>query len=310
MAKGDLRIPEQVREDMRERFETRIAKTIAEFASADEDEDVMTGHLGANLTTHSRQVFVPDAEIPGPWIWSLSYRKFRGRGPGATEKRLGADGILEVTVAGPYGSDTKSMLFQSKMEGAAGAKGLVEQCARLTTWREAAAVFSYGAAAFEGLTLDDVLAARGDLAAASGEGLASFLSEKFVGCEVGDTDLSYDAQKKMLRWRDAQRQLVSTQFAAKHRIRIDVKGPKSQWRERVEEINADEISKHRMAVRAEDLLGVDWSATPAEMKAAQKSLTKVYHPDLWQGWSREVLAAMEERTKEIQAVPVKKKSGA
>jgi hypothetical protein len=30
------------------------------------------------------------------WTWSIDYTKFRGRGPGAAEKALGADGILEM----------------------------------------------------------------------------------------------------------------------------------------------------------------------------------------------------------------------
>ncbi len=100
MAKGDLNIPQLVRADMRARFASRIRKTNLEFDSSAEDEDVMTGHLGANLTTYARQVFVSDVELPGNWTWSLRYRKFRGRGLGATEKKLGADGIFELIVDG------------------------------------------------------------------------------------------------------------------------------------------------------------------------------------------------------------------
>ena len=309
VAKGDLYVPERVRADMRERMESRIVKTISEFESASEDEDVLTGHLGANLTTHARQVYVPSPELPGYWTWSLRHRKFRGRGPGATEKKLGADGVIELTLDSPSGSRSKSMLFQSKMEGSSGARGLVEQCAKLSTWREAAAVFSYGKHGFQALTLDATLAAKGDLVRAKGAALSEFLAETFVGCEVGDTELRYHVEEKMLTWIDAERRRVAARFAVKHRIKINVKppSPARSALQGFDEISADEIAKHRMAVDDKDLLGVEWNATQTEMKAAQKAITKVYHPDMWNGWSDVIREAMEARTKEVQGIILKKR---
>lgn len=310
MAKGDLYIPVRVIQDMRERFESRILKTMSEFDSADEDEDTMTGHLGANLTTHSRDVYVPDIEMPGTWSWSLRYRKFRGRGPGATERHLGADGIIELHVDGPYDSQVKSMLFQSKMEKSRESRDLVEQCAKLSNWREAAAVFSYGPDRFVGLSLDSVLGAKGDLVKAKGIDLAEFLADFFVSCAIGDTELRYHTDKKMLSWMDLQRTRVATRFAIKHRIKISVKRPSSLWSDLqgVNEISADEIIRHRMAINERDMLGVDWKATHAERKAAQKAITRVYHPDMWHGWPDPIQAAMEARTKEVQGLKIKKDS--
>jgi len=56
-----------------------------------------------------------------------------------------------------------------------------------------------------------------------------------------------------------------------------------------------------------DMLGVYWGATQAEMKAAEKAITKVYHPDMWQGWPDAVREAMEARTKEVQCLILKKR---
>ncbi|MGL4441049.1 MAG: hypothetical protein ACRCUE_17445 [Bosea sp. (in: a-proteobacteria)] len=293
---------------MRERFKSRIIKTISEFNSADEDEDVMTGHLDANLTTHSRDVYVPDRELPGTWSWSLRYRKFRGREPGATERQLGADGIIELSVDGPYNSQVKSMLFQSKMEKSHGSRELVEQCSKLSNWREAAAVFSYGPDRFAGISLDAVLGAKGNLVEAKGVDLAEFLADLFVACTIGDTELRYHTDKKMLSWRDSQRTRVAARFAVKHRIKINVKRPSSLWSDLqgVNEISADEINKHRMAISERDMLGVDWGATYAQQKAAQKAITRVYHPDMWSGWPDQIRATMEARTKEVQGIKIKK----
>jgi hypothetical protein len=308
MARGDINIPKQVRADMRRRFASRIKKTVDEFDSAAEDEDVMTGHLGANLTTHARKVHVPDLEIGGTWTWSLTYRKFRGRGPKATEKRLGADGIFELVLNGRGGPQVKSMLFQSKMEGSGDARGLVTQCAQLTTWREAAAVLSYGPDQFDAFTLDAALGAKGHLPTTSGVPLADFLADTFVGCEIGDTDLRYHADERMLTWRDTAGDRIATRFAAKHRLRISVKPPTFHWSDLhiANEISADEIAKHRMAVSDRNMLGLDWEASSAQAKRAQKSITKVYHPDLWQGWPDIVRDAMEARTKEVQAIDLSK----
>jgi hypothetical protein len=113
----------------------------------------------------------------------------------------------------------------------------------------------------------------------------------------------------MLSWIDAERRRVATRFSVKHRFRLNVKPPAPGWSdlEGVDEISADEIAKHRMGVNERDMLGVDYGATYAEMKAAQKAVTKVYHPDMWQGWSEPVRDAMEARNKEVQGLELKKR---
>ena len=303
MARGDMRIPERVLEDIKTRLQGQIEKTLAEFESAEEDEDVLTGHLGANLTTHARQVWVSEGERTGYWTWSLKYRKFRGRGAGATEKKLGADGIFEVLLNDSGRVQSKSMLFQSKMAGPGGARQLAEQCAKLSTWREAAAVFSYATSGFEAMTLDAVLGARGDLRNAKGLPLDEFLANVFVKCVVGDTDLRYVSDHKMLTWIDNNSQRVATRFTVRHRFKIGVKAPGYPQSDLAgfNEILNDEIAKHRMRVNNRDLLGVDYNATTREIAAKQRQLMKIYHPDMWVNFSPQLREAMELIAKEIQS---------
>lgn len=304
MARGDFFIPEQVKDDIKTELKLRVDKTIAEFDSAAEDEDTLTGHLGANLTTSQRKVWVESVELGGHWTWSLSYRKFRGRGGGATESRLGADGIIELSVGDDRWPRKKSMLFQSKMDGSGGTRRLVEQCAKLSTWREAVAVFSYGRESFEAMKLDAVLGAKGDLHLVHGAPLAEFLADTFVECKIGDTDLSYYPIERKLVWRDFNNQWVAARFNVKHRFKFKVMPPAPKraspaW---IKEISVEEIIKHRMKVEEMDLLGIPVGASRAEVRTARKELAKIYHPDLWHGFSDDLRTLMELRTKEIHSV--------
>ena len=193
-------IPEPVRTAIRAHVRERVEQSRGEFFSAAEDEDTLTGHLGARLQIPPQRVLLLEDELPGEWRWSITYKKFRGRGPKATETFLGADGIVELTVDSGFRIDQKTLLFQSKI-GETGGTDLVRQALKLSTWREAAAVFSYTPDRFAAFTLDDVLEHRGRLPAASGTSLGEFLADEFLECLVGDDELRYDAVRRELTWR-------------------------------------------------------------------------------------------------------------
>ena len=47
------------------------------------------------------------------WRWKVNYKKFRGRGKGAFEKRIGADGIVQIEVVkNDRASEAKAVLTQ------------------------------------------------------------------------------------------------------------------------------------------------------------------------------------------------------
>src|SRR5260221_8457658 len=58
-------------------------------------------------------VATPEAE----YLVRISYRKIRGRGPNAPEKRYGADGVFQISVSDRHGRIVrqKALPFQSKM---------------------------------------------------------------------------------------------------------------------------------------------------------------------------------------------------
>jgi hypothetical protein len=162
-----LYIPAQVLDAISDHISIAVEKAVQGFWSANEDEDTLTGHLGACLKTGTRTVAVTREEINGPWKWSIDYSKFRGRGRNATESYLGADGILELSLDMGYRRDTKSLLFQSKIDWD-NSPDLVEQAIVMSTWREAAIGINYTSTSFDAYSLDSILASRGIKANAKG----------------------------------------------------------------------------------------------------------------------------------------------
>lgn len=293
-----LFIPEAVLESIAQHMDDAIARTLAEFESAEEDEDSMTGHLGSKLTVLKRQVYVEDPEIPGPWTWSLQYRKFRGRGPGATEKLLGADGIFELALERKGSTEIKSLLFQSKMEGAADPH-LVDQCAKLSTWREAAVILSYSPEAISAVSIDDALAARGSLERAPSMPLAAYMHDLFLPCSVGDNDLRYNARSRMLVWRTMSGEIVATRFPLKQRIRVKVQPPGSSALAFDREIRTEDIHRYRMDAKPDELLTTSPGMPAASPNKAIKALSKIYHPDLYGSFSDETREMVKVRMQEF-----------
>ena len=301
MARHRLYIPAEVREDIAIRIKEGVAETLAEFDSGEEDEDVFTGHLGARLTTRDRKLYVPDAEVPGVWTWSIRYRKFRGRGKGATEKVVGADGILELSLDSFGRKQTKSLLFQSKMGGSYD-KRLVEQCAKLSTWREASAVFIYSPDQLGAMSIDRVLRERGDLGGATGMPLDKFINDVFVTCDIGDTDLRYASEKKELIWRTVNDETVAAKFNVRHRIRVDVKAPLRTSQEPLDRyIKAEDVHRHRMNADVDDLLSLPFDTPKVKAQSVIKQLSKIYHPDMFANFSPKTRELVEVRLKEFNS---------
>ncbi len=277
-----LYIPDEVNRAMAEHIRTAVLKAVAGYWSASEDEDVLTGHLGASLKIGNQKVRVVEtqSELPGDWTWSVDYYKFRGRGKNATEHILGADGLFELRLQRGYRTETKSLLFQAKNNWNSD-RELVAQCIKLSTWREAAFVLNYTSEAFEAFSLDEVLKLRGVRPSPShAKSLANFLAEDFLDCLVGDTDLSYEPRARRLVWRAVSGEIVATVFSVKHRIRVNIKPPQSSGHDQVDrQIPNSEIYNYRMEARDEEILSLESEHSIKELKTARNDLALSYHPD-------------------------------
>jgi hypothetical protein len=275
---GKLYIPDEVKEAIAAHIEKAVERARDGFASAEEDEDTLTGHLGGLLRIRQQVVNVPQSEISGEWKWSINYYKFRGRGKGAAESILGADGIFEIELAHGNRSDRKSLLFQAKKEWTSDTL-LLSQALKLSTWREAAFLVNFSATAFEAFSLDDVIQTRGTRPSNLGSRpLATVIGADFPQCDIGDTDLHYDHGLRQLSWRNRNGAIVATSFHVKHRIKVHVQPP--HFRRKIHKhVLPAEIHLHRMNATQHEILGIKEDATKEEIQQAKRAAAIKYHPD-------------------------------
>jgi len=299
-----LVIPLEVKDAIYARLSEALNAAADAYDSASDDEDTLTGDVCGGLRTPPRRIFVAQsvAEIPGEWTWSITYRRLRGRGPGAPERLIGADGVFELTLDYGGHSETKSLLFQAKIEEKAEGS-LLEQALRLSTWREAAFVLVYARNGVFAVVLDDVVASHGRLAGVRRVPLGDFLGREYLACLIGDVDLHWDRKRQILIWRAMNGEVVAVPFSAKHLVKIAIRAPERGHRiSGVDRIVAPaELPQFRMLARPEEILGIDSAATSDEAKQAHKKLALAYHPDKLQGVSDELRMFAKHRMQEANA---------
>ena len=297
-----LYIPKAVVDSISDHIRASITKSLDGFLSASEDEDTMTGHLGACLRSGPHNVQVTEGEVNGIWKWSIDYVKFRGRGRAATESHLGADGIFELRVAWGPRTETKSLLFQSKLDWSLD-RDLVKQAILLSTWREAAVIFNYTAKVFEAFSIDSVLSSKGKRSAAGDPlRLEDALTEYFLQCKIGNADIVYDARTRRLSWRDVHGVLVATQFSIPKRIRIDVQSPTSKQNISFDKLlRFEEIHAHRMEVEPQEVLTPLLASQEVSAKDMKRILSMAYHPDRYAPYEQLFKDVATKRMQEINA---------
>ena len=282
---GRIYIPNEVKESIKSHLKVAIENAENAYENACEEEDALTGQLGFSLKCKQKRVYVTSLSDskdvqPGVWKWSFKYYKFRGRGPKPTENILGADGIFEFGVQRGGNFRKKSLLFQSKND-LENDKGLYLQAIKLSNWREASFVINFTPKSIEAFQLDDVLKARGSRKRIQNvSSLYKVLSEQYIDCHIGDTDLAYDAQLHRLTWRDYDNKTINTKFNIKNRIRLKIIPPKYHNYDIGDEIPNYEVYKHRMYVSDEDLFALGDSFTESELKKERNKYAIAYHTDL------------------------------
>ena len=107
-------LPETIYAAIREHLIEGARRAREGWEDGSDDEDTLTGDFGAMLRTPWTSPIVVSGEI---WSWRVRYKKFRGRGRGAFERRSGADGIFQIEVTRGDLKDFKGLLFQAKKAG-------------------------------------------------------------------------------------------------------------------------------------------------------------------------------------------------
>lgn len=312
MARRKLYIPEEVKQDIRKHLTAKYPLALEGFLSANEEEDTLTGDLGATLRIKNQKVFVQNSQIekPGEWTWGIDYHKFRGRGPGATENKLGADGVFELTLKIGTRVEKKSLLFQSKIDWIDD-PNLIKETIKLTTWREAAFILNFTSKDFEAIDLDSVIASRGKRSnSLIITPLDKYIGTTFLDCIVGDVDLKYDAVLRKLIWRTITGQIVATKFSIPHRIALQISAPNLTYGHKLrydEEIPNEKIHDYRMDATEEEMLSLKANYSSSELRKARATKAVIYHSDSHSFGDPILDELMKRRMQEINAAHEKLK---
>lgn len=306
MARKKLDIPNEVKKDIQKHLSEKYPLALEGFLSANEEEDALTGDLGATLRIRNQKVLVKNSEVglPGVWTWGIDYHKFRGRGPGATENKLGADGIFELTLKVGRKVEKKSLMFQSKINWT-NDDNLIKETIKLTTWREASFILNFTPTEFEAIDIDSVVLSRGkrnDKIKITP--LDKFIGTNFLDCVVGDVDLKYDGRARKLIWRTTTGQIVATKFSIPHKIALLISAPKAPYGHNFKfdkEIKNEEIPNYRMEASPEEMLNLSDNYSPDELKKAMASKSLIYHSGTYSFGDAILDELMKRRMQEINS---------
>ena len=185
---------------LRDRLYAGVTNAEIRFPYNAADEDALTGALGHSLTEPVR-VFLQTAD--GVFQWQMISHKLRGRGRGAPEKRIGADGIFQLEVRDETGAILvrKGLLFQSKVDWSGSDLRLLDQTVNLVQHSSSSIVIDYTAQGYRAIAAIDVITAEGDrrlVPKNKDKRLSEILGDEFAGCTRGDRGLHWDESNEQL----------------------------------------------------------------------------------------------------------------
>jgi hypothetical protein len=212
-------IPEPIFEAIQEHLRTVGDNAQTAWPAANAEEDTLTGDFCGRLAINPQRVRVNGGKR---WEWSIRYKKFRGRGKGAFEKRSGADGIIDIEVTTNGEKLYKGLLFQAKKDGLRGDAKLTEQVRNMESLAKGgSAIFDYGRDGYRAIPGGIFLKSRSDRQSfieRNEHPLGSFLGDEFLSCSSGLRGMYFDAVRELL--------LVPGRGAIRvelhNRVRIDV----------------------------------------------------------------------------------------
>jgi hypothetical protein len=296
-----LYIPDEVIRDIQNWARQAELAAIADYPQTSKDEDAIVESLGTRLRCRTRVVDVTVEQVNGRWRWSISHTRFGGRGRGAAEKQIGSDVIIQMVLRQPdrFQVDKKCLLIQAKKNWKNDPK-IMEQAAKLSTWREAVAVMNLTAQKFEAFVIDDVIGGRGQRPSKGAVQFSTFFARQFVGGELGDESLLYDARRELLQWLDMKDTLVQCPFRCNQKIVITITAPvrPGPW-DNPALIDVGEVHQHRLKASSSEILGVPvWKGTSA-IKTSYRRMQHLYHVDKHTNMADDVKDAMNRRSQEI-----------
>ncbi len=217
-------IPNPIFEAIQRHLRTVGDNAQTAWPAANAEEDTLTGDFCGRLRTEPQRIRVNGGQ---QWEWSVRYKKFRGRGKGAFEKRSGADGIIDIEVTSNGAKLYKGLLFQAKKGDLRADADLTEQVRNMESLAKgSSAVFDYRKDGYRAVP-GDVFLERGPdrriLIQRNEHPLGAFLGDEFLPCSKGLRGMYYDAVRELLLVPIiGANDVRAIPVELHHRLRIDV----------------------------------------------------------------------------------------
>jgi hypothetical protein len=182
-----------LRDSLAHQYRSAIAHAEEGFTSHAADEDAVTGALGEAMRA-SGVATLSDGSVVS---WTTTYKKLRGRGPRAPEKRLGADGVFEIEFEDAAGTRSrKSLGFQAKQNGTIRVdQRFRAQAERISQLPGGGLIVIYSANGY--FAGDAALIAREERPLYQ-QSLADALAGDFLACKRGSSRYYYDAVREVM----------------------------------------------------------------------------------------------------------------
>jgi hypothetical protein len=196
-------IPESVFRAIQVHLRQRTAFAERGWPAGEYDEDTLTGDFGASLRTPD---WIDSKQDGVHYQWRVIYKKTRGKGTEAAEKRTGADGVFQVEVQ-PHNDSLlvyyKGILFQAKKHAGSSRSDLIHQVENMEQIAPGgSALFEFGPEGYRGAAGRVILADKERNPTRiphPDEPLGNFLADQFLPCGAGLRGMYYDfAQKTLL----------------------------------------------------------------------------------------------------------------
>ena len=189
------------------------------------NEDSLTGATFSELQTRrTRHVRVDGLD----WLWRVKSYKFGSGGRGSQEKRMGADGIIEIEVTHRDSGEIehKSLLIQAKKQWTGKDSRLLDQINRMEELAPgSSAAVNYNPQGYSGVSGQDVLVAEGSRNRLQNNQIVSlgdFLADRYLACQVGVKGLYYDSRRRQLRLPPQPNAPDAIEFMIQERLRIEI----------------------------------------------------------------------------------------
>lgn len=173
-------IPSNIQSELAKYIKDKCTHSERGWEFSNQDEDTITGDFLGNLRSE-------DWNQATNFSYRFYYNKLRGRGKGALEKEMGADGIITIELISNDGkTEFKSFVFQAKKVGNKTNKEQVEKMNFF--FPNANVIFRYGPNGYfvENYNGDDIR-------------ICEFIYQIFLKCKVGIIGMRYDSSVNTIR---------------------------------------------------------------------------------------------------------------